>query len=115
MMKYICSIILDAIIASFLFIGITQNIDGFVNVGYFAGWLFGTVKFLAYLFGRDSLVKDYKRVPTAFRYYDLLTDTVFVIFVVYQGWFVLGAIYAIGAMARAEFQSKQEERLKEQG
>ncbi|MDE9447537.1 hypothetical protein KKJ04_18565 [Xenorhabdus bovienii] len=112
-MKYIYAIILDAIIASFLFIGITQDIDGFVNVGYFAGWLFGTVKFLAYLFGRDSLAKDYKRVPTTFRCYDILTDTAFIIFVVYQGWFVLGAIYAIGAMARAQFQSEQEKQLKE--
>ncbi|MCT8345425.1 hypothetical protein LG003_21925 [Photorhabdus kleinii] len=110
-MKYTYSIILDAIIASFLFIGITQNIEGFVNVGYFAGWFFGVIKFLAYLFSRDMLAKEYKHVPTAFRYYDLLTDTAFVIFVVYQGWFVLGAIYAIGAMAKVEFQGKQEKML----
>ncbi|RAW91452.1 MULTISPECIES: hypothetical protein [unclassified Photorhabdus] len=110
-MKYTYSIILDAIIASFLFIGITQNIEGFVNVGYFAGWFFGVIKFLAYLFSRDTLAKEYKHVPTAFRYYDLLTDTAFVIFVVYQGWFVLGAIYAIGAMAKVEFQGKQEKML----
>ncbi|NHB95962.1 hypothetical protein [Photorhabdus stackebrandtii] len=53
-------------------------------------------------------IAKYKHVPTEFRCYDLLTDTTFVIFVVYQGWFILGTIYAIGAMAKAEFQSKQE-------
>ncbi|WP_387467643.1 hypothetical protein [Photorhabdus sp. RM323S] len=87
-MRYIYSITLDAMIASFLFIGITQ------------------------MFGRDTLVKEYKHVPTTFLYYDLLTDTAFVIFVVYQGWFVLGAIYATGAMAKVEFQGKQEKLLK---
>ncbi|WFQ80961.1 hypothetical protein PXH59_07680 [Xenorhabdus sp. SF857] len=113
-MKYIYAIILDAIIASFLFIGITQNAEGFVNVGYFAGWLFGVIKFLGYLFASDSLVKDYKHIPISFRCYDMLTDTAFVIFVVFQGWFVLGAIYAIGSIAKAQFQSEQEKRLKEQ-
>ncbi|TDB63155.1 hypothetical protein [Photorhabdus khanii] len=52
------SIILDATIASFLFIGITQDIEGFVNVGYFAGWLFG----------RDSLAKEYKLRASKKRY-----------------------------------------------
>ncbi|OTA14265.1 hypothetical protein Xbed_03705 [Xenorhabdus beddingii] len=113
-MKYIYAIILDAMIASFLFIGITQHIEGFVNVGYFAGWFFGAIKFLGFLFCRDSLVKDYKHIPASFRCYDILTDTAFVIFVVYQGWFVLGSIYAIGAIAKAQFQSEQEKRLKEQ-
>ncbi|MBC8946950.1 hypothetical protein [Xenorhabdus indica] len=63
-MKYIYPVMLDVTIASFLFIGITQNIEGFVNVGYFAGWFFGVVKFLAYLPETHSL-----KITSTFRQY----------------------------------------------
>ncbi|MGJ7190823.1 hypothetical protein [Morganella morganii] len=100
-MKRLLAITFDLAIAGSFYFGITMNMDGLINVGYFAGWLFAVMNVLVGVIGKDKIAETYTHQSLLWRSYDVLTDVVFVAFFAYSGWFVLATTFAIGAMCKA--------------
>lgn len=112
-MKYLSGIVIDAIVILSLLFGAIYAIDGLTNIGYFAGWLFGTINLIGFSVTsvRESTEKKYTHQPVVWRIYDAATDIAYVCFAVYSGWFVLATVYAFQGICKAQFKSEQEKRL----
>ena len=115
-MKYLAGIVIDAIVILSLLFGALYAIDGLTNIGYFAGWLFGTINLIGFSVTsvRESAEKKYTHQPVVWRIYDAATDIAYVGFAVYSGWFVLATVYALQGICKAQFKSDQEKRLAEE-
>ncbi|MBN3043335.1 hypothetical protein H4F47_10435 [Pectobacterium brasiliense] len=115
-MKYLSGIVIDAIVIMSLLFGYLYSIDGLTNIGYFAGWLFGTIGLLGFSVTsvRETAEKKYTHQPLIWRIYDAATDIAYVAFAVYSGWFVLATVFALQGMCKAQFKSEQEKRIIEE-
>lgn len=112
-MRYLFAIVVDAIIVISAYIGLVQLDQGMLNITHFLGWFCGVLMLLGFLnqTTRKTMSDKYKHQATWWRFYDAMTDLVFVIFCGYIGWFALATIYAIGAIAKAQFKSEWEKNL----
>ncbi|SQC88216.1 Uncharacterised protein [Klebsiella pneumoniae] len=43
--------------------------------------------------------------------YDVLTDTAFIVFAIWSGWYVMGAVYALQAAIKAQMYAELERKL----
>ncbi|MEQ5208903.1 MULTISPECIES: hypothetical protein [Proteus] len=111
MMKRLLAITIDVIVASSLYFGLILNNDGLTNIGYFTGWLFAVLGMLIIFIDKDKIAKNYKHQHLAWRVYDVLTDTAYIIFAAYSGWFVLAFCFAIASLFKAAMKSEIEKDL----
>ena len=110
-MARLFAIVIDAGVAASFYFGLTMGMDGLINIGYFAGWLFAIINILGGFLGKEKLAKDYKHQSIVWRGYDVLTDVLYVAFAAYSGWFVLALLFAIGAISKAGMKSSIEKDL----
>ncbi|NIA76331.1 hypothetical protein HBA43_19275 [Providencia rettgeri] len=96
-MARLFAIVIDVAVAASFYFGLTMSMDGLINIGYFAGWLFAIINILGGLLGKEKLAKDYKHQSIVWRGYDVLTDALYVAFAAYSGWFVLASLFAFAA------------------
>ncbi len=88
-----------AIVMSFYF-GITKNIVGLINVGYFWIWLLAILYIAILSLGKNQIAEIYKHQSTIWRVYDALTDILYVAIAAYFGWFVLASLFTFGAILK---------------
>lgn len=113
MLKVLFALLIDAIIASALIMWVQTGDERLLNIGYFAFWFTGVLQLVAYLpkSVTEKMENDYIHKSMLWRVYDVLTDLAVVIFSAWSGWFVLAAVYGVGAGLKAGFVSKQEKKL----
>lgn len=98
----ILGVIIDIIVVASFYYGTVYNMEGLINIGYFAGWLFGSFYLLGFVFLDTATIRKHTHYrPRFLRGYDIVTDAAFVIFAAYSGWFVLALIFAVGALFKA--------------
>lgn len=110
-MARLFAIVIDAGVAASFYFGLTMGMDGLINIGYFAGWLFAIINILGGFLGKEKIAENYKHQSIVWRGYDVLTDAIYVAFAAYSGWFVLASLFAIGAISKAGMKSSLEEDL----
>ncbi len=112
-MRFLAAFFMDTIIIGSLYFGLAIGSSGLINIGYFAGWLFGSLTLLALLMTKtkEEMAGKYKHQIWIWRVYDALTDIAYVAFAAYSGWFVLAVVYAIASIGKAQFKADQEKRL----
>lgn len=112
-MKFLLSLLIDAIVAVTLTLGILWTDERLLNIGYFAGWFVGVVNLIGLMSARGQTVfeREYEHRTLSRRCYDVLTDVAFIVFAVWSGWYVMSAVYALQAAAKAELIAKLERKL----
>ncbi|HBW3451753.1 TPA: hypothetical protein ACXEV9_001720 [Klebsiella pneumoniae] len=112
-MKFLLSLLIDAIVAVSLALGILWADERLLNIGYFAGWFVGVVNLLVLMSpnGQAVFAREYEHRSLPRRCYDFLTDVAFIVFAIWSGWFVMCAVYALQAAGKAELIAKLERKL----
>ncbi|HCG2926664.1 TPA: hypothetical protein NJV01_003369 [Escherichia coli] len=115
-MKFLISLLLDAIVFFSLFFGVSSGDERLLNIGYFAIWFFGAVNLIGFLIpsAMEKAAEEYTHRTLLRRAYDLLTDIAVVVFAAWSGWQVLAAVYGLTTVLKAEFSAKQKKKLSEQ-
>ncbi|AKE61137.1 hypothetical protein F384_22510 [Citrobacter amalonaticus Y19] len=115
-MKFLISLLLDAIVLLSLFFGVYLGEERLINIACFALWFFGVVNLIGFLIPSavEKAAQDYVHRTLFRRAYDLLTDIAMVVFAAWSGWWVLAAIYGLTTVLKAEFSAKQEKKITEQ-
>lgn len=116
MMKFLISLLLDAIVLFSLFFGVSLGDERLINIGYFAFWFFGAVNLICFLIpaAMEKAGQDYVHRTLLRRAYDLLTDIAVVVFAAWSGWLILATVYGLMSVMKAEFCARQEKKLSEQ-
>ena len=110
-MKRLLAITIDVIVAVSLYFGLILNNEGLINIGYFTGWLFAVLGMLIIFIDKDKFAKNYKHQSLAWRTYDVLTDTAYIVFAAYSSWFVLAFCFAIASLFKVAMKSEIEKDL----
>ncbi|EPK3356500.1 hypothetical protein ABN306_06880 [Providencia huaxiensis] len=110
-MDRLFAIFIDCVIACSFYFGLTLSNEGLINVGYFAGWLFASINIIGGFLGKEEIAKHYTHQHISWRAYDAISNSLYVIFAAYSGWFVLASFFAIGSMVKAEISGKIEKDL----
>lgn len=115
-MKFLISLLLDAIVLLSLFFGVYLGEERLINIAYFAIWFFGAVNLIGFLTPSavEKAAAVYVHRTLLRRAYDLLTDIAVVVFTAWSGWFVLATVYGLVTVLKAEFSEKQEKKITEQ-
>ncbi|EPY4329979.1 hypothetical protein ACXDJA_003636 [Klebsiella variicola] len=112
-MSLLLSLLFDVIVAVSLVLGVLWGDERLLNIGYFAGWFFGVVNLTALISanGRATIAREYKPRSLFRRGYDVLTDTAFIVFAIWSGWYVMGVVYALQAAIKAQMFAELERKL----
>lgn len=112
-MSLLLSLLFDVIVAVSLALGVLWGDERLLNIGYFAGWFFGVVNLTGLISanGRATIAREYKPRSLLRRGYDVLTDTAFIVFAIWSGWYVMGAVYALQAAIKAQMFAELERKL----
>ncbi|STT94056.1 Uncharacterised protein [Klebsiella pneumoniae] len=99
-MRFLLSLLFDVIVAVSLTLGVLWCDERLLNIGYFAGWFFRCSQ--PELASPAQMAGQLLRVNISprtllWRGYDVLTDTAFIVFAIWSGWYVMGAVYALQA------------------
>ncbi|EEG3093059.1 TPA: hypothetical protein ACIWOM_000890 [Salmonella enterica subsp. enterica serovar Enteritidis] len=115
-MKYFWNIFFDAVFVALIIAATVFGISGASTAVHVLLWMAAVFGLLVFMLP-DAVKRQeegYTHCPLLWRFYDLLTDLVIIVLVVWMNWGVLAVFLLIRAMAKQEFYRKQEKRLKEQ-
>ncbi len=94
------NVAINVIIFLSFYFGITMNIDGLINIGYFWIWLLAILYIAILSLGKNQIAEIYKHQSTIWRVYDALTDILYVAIAAYFGGFVLASLFTFGAILK---------------